>query len=307
MSGLRHQALLYEGRDEFLDVALPFVRDGVASGDPVIAVVQTPNLEALREALGRDADSVELRDSSDWYVSPGRSFSGFLGFAAANPSAACVRMIGEPVWPLEWSAAVAEFAHYESVFNVIAQDSPIVALCPYDVAALPDEVLEHARATHPEVVVRASAHVSEAFVDPDAYCAHLAGRLSEPVARARGFRVTADLHDLCLAVRDEASVAGVRAGSLDELVLAVHQLAANALVHGNGHSSLRTWCDERSFVCEIESEGGELSETTAGYAPYDPDGERGRGLWLVRQVCDLVEVRSRGGRTTIRVHARRAA
>ncbi|MBV8597493.1 MAG: MEDS domain-containing protein, partial [Actinobacteria bacterium] len=98
MTGLRHRALLYEGVDEFLAAALPFVRDGVCAGDPVIAVAHTRNVEALREELGDDAAAVDLRDSADWYHSPGKSFAGFIGFAAAHPDASCIRMVGEPIW-----------------------------------------------------------------------------------------------------------------------------------------------------------------------------------------------------------------
>jgi hypothetical protein len=36
-----------------------------------------------------------------------------------------------------------------------------------------------------------------------------------------------------------------------------------------------------------------------------PDG-RGHGLWLVNQVCDLVELRSGDAGTTVQLHMRRA-
>lgn len=305
MSGLRHQAVLYEGTDEFLAVTLPFAREAVATGDPLIAVAPRQNTDALREALGDDAEAIDFRYSDEWYVSPGRAFSGFIGFAMANADASCIRMIGEPKWPVGWQAAVAEYGHYESVFNVAAKDAPIWALCPYDIGALPDEVLEHARATHPEVHTGGALVANPDFVDPDAYCSHLASRATEPGIRVRSFPVTADLAGLCAGVRVEAEAAGVSPRRLADFLLAVHEVAANALTHADGPATLRTWTEERSFVCEVESEGASLSETTAGYVPFDAGSPRGRGLWLVRQVCDLVEVRSRDGRTAVRIHARR--
>ena len=87
MSGLRHQAVLYEGVDEFLSVTVPFVRDGVTAGDPVIAVAPQRNLDALREALGSDAQGADLRYSHEWYLSPAASFGGFIGFTSANEGA----------------------------------------------------------------------------------------------------------------------------------------------------------------------------------------------------------------------------
>jgi len=94
--------------------------------------------------------------------------------------------------------------------------------------------------------------------------------------------------------------------SFPGFLLALHELAANALSHADRPAAARAWLEDRTFVCEVESRGEELSETTAGYLPPDPEAERARGLWLVRQLCDLVEVRSRGGRTAIRIHVARA-
>lgn len=305
MNSLRHQAVLYEGTDDLLSVALPFVRQGLADGDPVIAVAPEPNAEALREALGDDAGRVDIRYSHEWYRSPAKSFSGFLGFAQDHPGATWVRMIGEPIWPVGWHAGVAEYAHYESVFNVIAQDTPMWALCPYDVTALPHEIAEHARATHPEIHSGGSVGANSRYVDPDAFCSRLADRLPLRPAGARQFAVTSDLPGLRAAVRAEAEAAGVENGRLDELALAAHEVLANALVHGSGPATMRTWSEERTFVCEVESTGPTMSETTAGYVPIDPTASGGRGLWLVRQLCYLVEIQSRHGRTSVSLRARR--
>ena len=41
-------------------------------------------------------------------------------------------------------------------------------------------------------------------------------------------------------------------------------------------------------------------------ASHDEAGLMGRGLWLANQVCDLVQVRSFDGVSTVRIHKRRA-
>jgi anti-sigma regulatory factor (Ser/Thr protein kinase) len=297
VSLLTHQAVLYEGTDEFLGATLPFLREGIAAGDPMIAVVHSENAAALREALGPEISGFELVESQNWYHSPGVSLSGFVGFAAAHPEARRVRMIGEPIWPVGWKAGVAEWAHYESVFNVVARDSPISALCPYHVGRLPDSILEHARHTHPELRTVCGVEGSDGFIDPEEYCSRLADRAVRPGARVRRFPLTSDLAALREAVANEAVDAGVAPGRLAPFLLAVHQVAINALAHGGGVASVRTWIGDETFVCEICDKGPGLSETLAGYLPPDPTSERGRGLWLTRQVCDLVEVQSRGGET----------
>jgi hypothetical protein len=39
----------------------------------------------------------------------------------------------------------------------------------------------------------------------------------------------------------------------------------------------------------------------------DHGAETGRGLWLINQVCDLVELRTGACGTTVRMHLREAA
>ena len=311
MSGLQHEAVFYDGVDDFVAATLPFARDAVASGDPLIVVEPSEQLAALREALGSEADHAEFHEAADWYLSPGKAFKAYLGWVTlALERAPRARTIGEPIWPTDWQAAVAEFAHYESVYNVIASDASIWSICPYDVSALPSEIVEHALATHPYVRRSAGVERSESFVDPHLYCAHLAAREAAPdvlpAIRAREFRVTPDLGKLRGVVEAEALAANVAVHRIPEFLIAVNEVAMNALVHGGGDAWARTWAEERTFVCEVRDSGTGLSETLAGYEPPDVARERGRGLWLVRQICDLVEVQSRDGVTRVRLHLKRS-
>ena len=49
-----HEALLYAGQDEFLDGVVPFLQEGIASGEPVLIVVSAPRCAVLREIIGAD-------------------------------------------------------------------------------------------------------------------------------------------------------------------------------------------------------------------------------------------------------------
>jgi anti-sigma regulatory factor (Ser/Thr protein kinase) len=308
MTCLQHEAVFYDGVEEFVTAALPFAREAVAAGEPLIVVEPSAQLAALREAMGADAAGAEFHEAADWYRSPGKAFKGYLDWVTAGlERAPRVRTIGEPIWPTDWDAAVAEYAHYESVYNVIAEEASVWSICPYDVGALPAEIIDHARATHPYVRTRAGVEPSESFVDPHAYCSHLASRLHPPTARVRRFPISPDLGALRAAVAAEAQKAGVTAPRAAELVVALHEVAMNALMHGAGDASAQTWSDEVAFVCEVTDRGLGLSETVAGYEPPGEDGEHGRGLWLARQICDLVEIRSDGGATQVRLHVKRGS
>src|SRR3954452_20606383 len=53
--GYFHEALLYDSDEEFLAVALPFLRDGVAAGEPVVVALGDRSGALVQAALGDTA------------------------------------------------------------------------------------------------------------------------------------------------------------------------------------------------------------------------------------------------------------
>ena len=91
-------------------------------------------------------------------------------------------------------------------------------------------------------------------------------------------------------------------GRVGDLVLAVHELAANAVRYGAGHGRLRVWKTEDALCCEVSDDGpdGVREPGDAGSPPGHTlplSTEYGHGLWIVRQVADQASVRSGPGGT----------
>jgi anti-sigma regulatory factor (Ser/Thr protein kinase) len=78
-------------------------------------------------------------------------------------------------------------------------------------------------------------------------------------------------------------------------------VAANTLRHTRSAGTLTIWRQAGEVVCEIQDEGT-ITDPLAGQRRPGPDATGGHGLWLVYQVCDLVELRSDETGTTIRMH-----
>ena len=102
------------------------------------------------------------------------------------------------------------------------------------------------------------------------------------------------LYALRSAVAAHGSQAGLAEGRVGDLVLAVHELAANAVRHGAGHGRLRVWNTGGVLWCEVTDDGPALA---AGGGAGSRDAaawriEPGHGLWLIRQVADQTSVQA---------------
>ena len=112
-----------------------------------------------------------------------------------------------------------------------------------------------------------------------------------------------DLSKVRALVMQQSLAAGLSEGRANDLVLAVSEVAANTLRHTDSTGTLAIWYDQNEIVAEIHDEGT-ITDPNPGQHRPAADATGGHGLWLVRQVCDLVELRSDQTGTTIRMHLR---
>jgi hypothetical protein len=61
-AAFRHEALLHEGDDGFLEASVPFIREGLEAGEPVLVAVSDHRLTMLGDALGTERSQVTRAD-----------------------------------------------------------------------------------------------------------------------------------------------------------------------------------------------------------------------------------------------------
>ena len=142
-------------------------------------------------------------------------------------------------------------------------------------------------------MARSSAH----FPDPPSRSVPL----PSPTNDAMYHMYRSDLSQVRALVLKQAREAGLAEGRANDLVLAVSEVAANTLRHTQSSGTLAIWHDEDEVVCEIHDEGT-IADPLVGRRRPAPDANGGHGLWIVRQVCDLVELTSDASGTTVRMH-----
>lgn len=300
-----HPGLFYQDLDEYLAGVGGFVRTALSAGDPVLVAVPGPHLDALRESVGGSAKDVTWTDMTELGRNPGRILAALQDFADLHVSRAA-RIVGEPIWPGRSPAEVLEATRHEALINTAFAGRPATILCPYDIRGLAPDVLADARRTHPTLIEEGRDLPSPAYTDASRVSADCDLPLPEPDGEVLRLEYS---HGGLAEVRDYAEgwarTTALTPARRGDLVLAVSEAAANSLSHGGGKGTLRLWNSvgtDAGVVAEIH-DAGLLADPLAGRRrPSLASANGGRGLWMIHQLCDLVEVRATDDGFTLRLH-----
>ena len=301
MSDFHHEALFYAGDDEYVAGLLPDLKTTLDAGGGVLVAVAEDKAQLLRDALGVAAGRVAFADMAQLGRNPGRIIPAWRDFMAAAGSGPRLG-IGEPVWPGRTPDELIECRRHESMLNLAFDGGEAWRLlCPYDMDALSPEVLADARHNHPHVSVAGVTRPSDEYLEPPTVLSW-DGALPEPGSPPAELEFTWDDLPLVRRVVGElAREAGVAEPRLADLVLVIHELATNSVRYGGGSGQLRAWRENGSFLCEV-ADAGHIADPLVGRERVPLGHGGGRGLWLVNQLCDLVQLRSSQAGNVVRVH-----
>lgn len=298
----RHEALLWRNADEFLAATVPFVHEGLEAGEGVTVALTGERTRWLKDAIGSDADGVAFVDMSELGQNPARIIPAWRRFLDEHSLLGRpVRGIGEPIWVGRRPEEIAESQLHEALMNVaVGPDTPCWAMCPYDTAQLDPAVIEEVYRSHPAVVNGAEyrgshlyggrAHVDLVF---GTELPRLSGPSTELVFGPEG------PHTISALVASTAYAAGISVDKAADLAVAVQELASNSLQRGATEASVRLVVRDDAVICDVH-DGVTIGDPLTGRRSTTK-GNQG-GIWLAHQLCDLVQLRSTPGGTTVRVH-----
>ncbi|WP_326821691.1 MEDS domain-containing protein [Streptosporangium sp. NBC_01756] len=298
-----HQAAVYDSDQRFLAMALPFVRDGLAKGDPVMVATTSANLELLGDALGRDGLQVDYAES------------GFLGRRTVERTTAFhrywrrrgleargdghVRVIAEPVWTGRAAHETRAWQRMESGLNLLLSETNVWMICPYDARILDPDVVTAARRTHPTTSADGrTAMVSAEYTDPVDFIGEcdsvpllkpprdVRGASAETFPALRQF-VTGQASLLGLS-QDRATLLAVAAGKVAELL----ELPL----------SVQVWARLGAITCHLHRRGGDIANPVAGFLPPGNTAQPGDELWIARQLCDRLDIHRDLDGCTVQLH-----
>ena len=300
----RHEALFYAGDADLVKQAASFVRGGLEQDEAILVALRSHKIEMLRDELGPDADGVRFAEMEEVGRNPARIIPLWRAFVTEQAAAEWrFRGMGEPIWAERSAAELAEAQRHETLLNVAFDGAPAWWLvCPYDTASLPGPVLDEAARSHPILTrggdrldsgtYRGLASASAPFDDP----------LPDPPGAFEEMSfVDGDLRSVRGFVSRYAASQGLDPDRAADLVLAVNEVATNSVRYGGGGGTLRLWRTEGWLTSEIWDEG-RIEDPMVGRVRPETARTVGYGLWLVNQLCELVQVRTFPAGSVVRLH-----
>src|SRR3954465_15938129 len=99
--GFVHQAMIYGSDQEFMDVALPLIEEGLSAEQPTLVAVQDRHVENLRPAIGGTPEGLTLHPVEDFYETSAVPRDKFARWAAEQPARGKRgHLMGDPPWAL---------------------------------------------------------------------------------------------------------------------------------------------------------------------------------------------------------------
>jgi anti-sigma regulatory factor (Ser/Thr protein kinase) len=303
--GYYHEAVCYSSDEDLLAVVVPFLSGGAEVGEPTVVSLGSRNAGLLRAALPADLPITFLAGDA-LYARPAaaiRSYRKLLARYVAD-GASQIRIIGE-LSPEMFGATWDSWARYESAINRAYDDFPLWSMCAYDTRSTPQPVLADVLRTHPRTAMPDGRHVpNDTYIDPVPYLSEPRPAVPDPIQHTEPL---ADLADPTLADARGAVRAANRdrlpAADVDDLIIAVSEVVANAHRHGRGPVRMRLWHGGERLVVEVTDGGTGPKDPFTGLLPAGDGTDGGLGLWIVHQSCNHVAQYQHADGFTIRLTA----
>jgi anti-sigma regulatory factor (Ser/Thr protein kinase) len=285
--GLAHHGLLHPATADLAAALTPLVTERLADGEPVLAALPPSTADRLRARLPMAA-GLRTTDPGELYRHPGRVLARYRAWVAdmsANGEPVTIVAAPDPDGAKgDNTHRVALWMHIDAVTTMALAECDLTLVCVY-----PDDpsTADPVRRAHPSLLNGVSApnpdHLpAEQFLAR--YPLPPPIELGEPNL-SHSVDHPAQLSSLRQIVAGYVSRAGLPAARCDDFVLAVTEIASNAIEHGVPPAGVRLWTTSTSVICQVTDTGWH-TEPLAGLLPPARTQRRGRGLWMAHQLCD---------------------
>ncbi len=303
---LRHGVAFHDTETELLAQLVPVVTAALDAGEPVALALRPTTEKALRAASCDLNDAVELARPDGPDGPSGQTLAARWARELRTLTASGRQQVTVVVehWGAFDGADGGFWTELDAAANIALADLPVGMTCFYPAFPLHEAVLEGARRNHRTLLRNGLQADNAEYLSPlevmQSTPAPAPLVLGPPDLR-RAFGAWA-LNEIRASVQVALTGAGFGRDRAEDVVLAVNEIATNAVEHGPGDAEIYLWTDADGFVVEVHDRGA-LDNPLPGLVAPHPAEPRGRGIWIARQLCDSLHVWSDAAGTHVRLRA----
>jgi anti-sigma regulatory factor (Ser/Thr protein kinase) len=304
---LSHVAGFYDAHASLTAQIESVITAAGARGEPVALGVRPITEEALRHLLGDAVELIPLAQPECPDLSSGQTVASrrarqlrTLTEGGARPVTAVVEHISR------FDGADGGFwTELDAAMNVALSELPVSVTCFFPELPLHQQIIEGARLNHEQLLVDGELRDNPEHCPPREVLARLPASpptvLGPPDLTLR-FGAW-QLHEMRAEVQRALLDAGCELDHAEDVVLAVNEVATNAVEHGASEAEMYLWTSDE-LICEVHDRG-ELRDPLPGLQAPHPSDPKGRGIWIARQLCDLLHVWGDASGTHVRMRTTR--
>ena len=199
-----HICAFFNSPDEAYGVLLPFIKEGLESGEKAFHTIDPRQREEhIRRLTSAGIDiaaahekkcQIEIRDWTESHLRDGRfdqeqtlAFWKKVGDEAKTQGFPLVRFVSQMEWVVDADVAVDELLEYEAKANdtwVQQSGSVNPAICVYDLKRFRGDIVVDVMRTHPLIIINGVLQENPFFVPPDEFLRELRERRGQKSARS---------------------------------------------------------------------------------------------------------------------------
>jgi anti-sigma regulatory factor (Ser/Thr protein kinase) len=305
-AGALHAAAIYRSERDLRTWVLAFLMEGLTRREKVLAIVPPGTGEILGAALGSGAMMVQWGLPGMSYDHLGRAAETLRNFLDAQ------REAGEPTRLLTENdlnggrrgpGRLASYLRAEAAAEDLYGSHGFPWLCLYDAHRFTPGVLADVERVHPhQLDDKGQPTLNQSYVDPATYLSAHPGPVSVVPPEVRLDLELNDVNDLGDIRRQtgEAVLAlGLPPADTRLAEVAAGEVIANAFRHGVPPGRVRAWREADAVAVRVDSAGPGPAVAVSGFRPPDLAAGSGAGLWVARQIADVVHVETRRDGTSV--------
>jgi anti-sigma regulatory factor (Ser/Thr protein kinase) len=258
----------------------------------------------LGAGLGEDAARVHWQAGEVSYARLGVMFEGFRQFFADQRAAGVALRLLAQNDTVGTPDRMAAYLRFEAVANEVLGAFGYPWACLYDTRAHTVHTLRSAHQTHPRLLDRRGREVPNVdYLDPGSYLSRSQPLPPLPPAAAVHLDLAVadpgELVEFRRRLRQWASRHTRGDRDADDVLVAVGEAVTNALQHGLPPVHVRAWTASDLARVQVHDRGVSPFPAATGYHRPNLEANHGYGLWIARQLADVVTTHTDRGGTTI--------